>query len=345
MLEKTTKNTKLYWVLQICGWGVAAVYWSYYQVVPEVALVVGLSSVVLMYVVGLGSTHLYKQWAHTKGWISLNLQALLPRLILAWLVLSSIYVAASFTSTYLWFKHMSVDIFLGMFSGGTRYMAIWLLAFHLYHYARYNQRIETDQARLEQLALSAQLHQLNTQLNPHFLFNALNSIKALTIENPVASREAIDLLSALLRASLAASDQSLVTLQDEYSRSASYLALEKIRFEERLHYHFDIPKVFLSFKIPPLILYNLVENAVKHGLSQSKQPGRIRIQVRKIEDQLHLEVFNNGVLAKKEEGMGLKNIRQRLKLLYKEHASLSLEQYNDQEVLASICIPVKLLTE
>ncbi|MEL6945836.1 MAG: histidine kinase, partial [Bacteroidota bacterium] len=226
---------------------------------------------------------------------------------------------------------------------GVRYNAIWLLAFHLYHYAWFKRQGEIDQNKYEKLAIKAQLNQLNAQLNPHFLFNALNSIKALTLENPMAARKAIDLLSDILRASLKNTNHQTIPLKEEIERTTAYLSLEQIRFEERLKYEWNIADELLNIEIPPLSLFNLVENAIKHGISQSKEGGVIKIEGAMSQDQLKLSVINTGRIQQEvHSGLGLKNIEERLELVYGEKAQLSLKNTDNQQVIANLEIPVAI---
>jgi two-component system LytT family sensor kinase len=114
-------------------------------------------------------------------------------------------------------------------------MTIWVLAYHLYHYHRYRLETIEQNAALELIAKQAQLDNLSTQLNPHFLFNSLNSIKSLIIENPAVARRAVDLLSDILRTSLYQKIAAFISVKEELSLVEDYVALEKIRFEERLN--------------------------------------------------------------------------------------------------------------
>jgi len=330
-----------YWACQLLGWGSAAIYWSYHQILFETYLVFEILSVLFPFIGGILSTHYYKKLAHKYKWIQLPLLQLVPILLLSLLTLTIIYCIVCMLGFQFTIGSMKLDGFLGMATGGLRYNAIWLLAFHLYHYAWFKRQGEIDQNKYEKLAIKAQLNQLNAQLNPHFLFNALNSIKALTLENPMAARKAIDLLSNILRASLENTNHQTISLNEEIERTEAYLKLEQIRFEERLQYEWNIADELRSIAVPPLSLFNLVENAIKHGISQSKKGGIIKISGMMNQDKLKLEVMNTGKIQQiLPNGLGLKNIEERLKLVYGEAAQLSLKNADHQQVIAKLEIPI-----
>ncbi|MEM8527473.1 MAG: histidine kinase [Bacteroidota bacterium] len=331
-----------YWACQLLGWGSAAIYWSYYQISFETHLLLEILSVLFPFVGSILSTHYYKKLAHQYKWIQFSLLELIPILLLGLIILTLIYCMVCMLIFQLTIGSiLSVDGFLGMATGGLRYNAIWLLAFHLYHYAWFKRQGEIDQNKYEKLAIKAQLNQLNAQLNPHFLFNALNSIKALTLENPTAARKAIDLLSSILRASLENTNHQTIPLKEEIERTEAYLKLEQIRFEERLQYEWNIAEDLWHIAIPPLSLFNLVENAIKHGISQSKQGGIIKISGVVEQNTLKLSVINTGQLQIiLSDGLGLRNIEERLQLVYGNAAKFILQSTDNQEVIAILEIPV-----
>jgi LytS/YehU family sensor histidine kinase len=225
---------------------------------------------------------------------------------------------------------------------GIRLMAIWVLAFHLYHYALMEIGTATDNARLQVVARDAQMQQLSAQLNPHFFFNALNSVKALTSTNPAKARRAIDLLSDLLRATLYGGHARLISLHDEVNLVSDYLELEKIRFEERLQFSVDMEQGIQHFLIPPLSIQTLVENAVKHGIAQQKDGGEIKITIKNTDGKIHVTVLNPGRLISvgNEYRLGLKNLQDRLLLQYQNQASFVMEEAYGDKVSSTLIMPV-----
>jgi LytS/YehU family sensor histidine kinase len=188
---------------------------------------------------------------------------------------------------------------------------------------------------------TAELANLKNQLNPHFLFNAINSIKALTLSDPHLARNALTELSQLLRTSLTMGNEQLVTLETEISFVKDYLFLEKIRYESRLNYAFNIDKNTLSLKIPPMTLQLMVENAIKHGIGRSKAGGEILIQSTFSDNVFGLSVKNSGKLKHSSSlnntGVGIINLQKRLYFNFKENAKFSVKEV-DNQVVASISI-------
>jgi LytS/YehU family sensor histidine kinase len=222
-------------------------------------------------------------------------------------------------------------------------MSIWLLAYHLYHYYQKEIKTTKENARLLVIAKQAQLDNLSAQLNPHFLFNSLNSIKSLVIENPKIARRAIDLLSDLLRSSLYQKEQKFITIKDELSLVSDYIELEKIRFEERLITVFNIDQELIKCRVPLLSIQLLVENAIKHGVDKRIEATEVAINVQKFDTgKIKISVQNQGELAtqKKLPGLGLKNLQERLLIQYKGKASFEIKETSNNQVIAIIIIPI-----
>ncbi len=216
-------------------------------------------------------------------------------------------------------------------------------AIRFYERTQARQRRETElEARLAQARLQA----LRMQLNPHFLFNTLNSIASLVHEQPQAE-EMIEALSSLLRLTLNASDRQEVTLREELHFLDHYLLIEQIRFGDRLRVEKQIDAAALDTRVPILILQPLVENAVKHGIESQIAPGLVRITAERAGELLLLRVEDNGrgpaVSAKGalKEGVGLSNTRSRLNELYGDRASLRLAPGGTGGFLAEIQLPCR----
>ncbi len=341
-IEWRKHEHRVYWYCQLSGWGVVGLYWAYYSIgsVGYRAIPILLMQVAWQ----IGATHLYARTAVARRWTDLSLPRLLPIAAVAWLVLLLQYMAMS------WINYRLIcncdggylNVVPGALSGGLRYLAIWLLAFHGYHLARQGALHAAEAARQAQLATEAQLAKLTGELNPHFLFNALNSIKALTREDPRRARTAIDHLAALLRQSLRQGEQDNITLAEEVGLVKEYLALEQLRFEERLLVDWKLPLQSDVWRLPPLSLHTLVENAVKHGIAHRPGGGRISITVRTSSDHWTVEVLNDGCHTTGATGTGLTNLRQRLDLRYGGSASITLAPVMDvnfPQVRATLKLP------
>lgn len=196
------------------------------------------------------------------------------------------------------------------------------------------------------LLQATQLDALLNQLQPHFLFNALNNIRALILEDPEKARDMLSILADMLRYNLDPKAGVKVPLVQELEVVQHYLALCSIQFERRLRYQQRIPEHCLSLAIPRLLLQLCVENAIKHGISHLPAGGNIEISARIVDDQLCLTVSNDGQLRQLTDstGVGLANIRQRLALLYQGKASLTLSQ-QAQQVITEIRLPMELANE
>ena len=221
-------------------------------------------------------------------------------------------------------------------------MSIWVLAYHLYHYYQKEMETARQNAELSLIAKQAQLDNLAVQLNPHFLFNSLNSIKSLVIEDPKTARRAIDLLSDILRSSLYEKDATLITVKDELSLVNDYIELEKVRFEERLNMSLLMDDALENCMIPPLSIQLLVENAIKHGIDKRIHGGTISLSIQKREEQIEIIVQNPGSIIDRgsETGIGLKNLSKRLRLQYNGEASLTLKNKTEDQVTATLLIPM-----
>ena len=219
----------------------------------------------------------------------------------------------------------------------------WNMIYYIYHYVERNQRQQLDTFRLETMVKSLELQTIKSHINPHFIFNALNSIRALVDENPERARTAITELSNILRSSMHAEKMETVPLQQELDIVKDYLALEHMRFEERLQIEMDIDEDTLSQPIPPMMLQTLVENAIKHGISKQINGGLIRIISDFKNDHHELVVQNSGKLNGysnlKDDGFGIRSTQDRLNLLYQGKANFEIYEIDGGMVESKIIMP------
>jgi LytS/YehU family sensor histidine kinase len=185
-------------------------------------------------------------------------------------------------------------------------------------------------ARLSELVTGARLAALQSQLNPHFLFNSLNTIAVLVRDGDNAgATRVIEQLSDVLRHTLGRARASEVALDDELELVRQYLAVEQVRFSDRLRPAFDIDPHALSAAVPAFAVQHLVENALRHGIARRTEAGRVAVSARLAGDTLELSIEDDGVGIKPgaadEKGHGLENTRERLRALYGERASLTVK--------------------
>jgi two-component system, LytTR family, sensor kinase len=226
-------------------------------------------------------------------------------------------------------------------------ISLWLLIYIVWHYIDKNRQDQLDKLRLEGVVKSLELKTIKSHINPHFIFNALNSIRALVDENPTRARTAITELSNILRSSLQADKLETVPLEQELDIVQDYLALEHMRFEERLKIEMHIDPDTLKQPIPPMMLQNLVENAIKHGISKDVNGGIIIIHSFFKDDHHELIVQNTGNLQSLKtgpsSGFGLKSTQDRLNLLYQNKAHFEIEEKNGNMVQSKITMPVAII--
>lgn len=218
---------------------------------------------------------------------------------------------------------------------------IWTGFYLGLRYYRQYQLTQIERLKLAASVKDAELRALKAQLNPHFLFNSLNTLRALIPRELDQPREAITLLSDLLRASLTSGHEEAIPLARELEMVDNYLALEKLRFEHRVQIRREIDPAALPWRVPPFLLQSLVENAVKYGIATREAGGEITLTARVESGRLHLLITNPGRISPANEstGLGLKNSRSRLTLLFGPEASLTLTQTAADLVLAEAVIP------
>jgi LytS/YehU family sensor histidine kinase len=203
----------------------------------------------------------------------------------------------------------------------------WLTLYYVYHLFEKTQRQELDYLLLKATQSELELQNLKSQLNPHFLFNALNAIRALIEVEPKKAKEAVSLLSNLLRFSLSTSEKVLVPIEKELHLVKSYLKLEKIRFEERLNVELNLSNDVEEYLIPAFMIQTLVENAIKHGISKLVEGGNVSVHLFKENDFVVINVSNSGSLGKNTDiGIGLSNLKKRLEIQYGSNYSFDINE-------------------
>jgi two-component system, LytTR family, sensor kinase len=205
----------------------------------------------------------------------------------------------------------------------------------------------TDTARLNEQLSYAQLNALQRQIEPHFIFNTLNSISGLVRENKNdAAVSMIVALSDFLRRVASSTNEARVRLEQEVEFLEKYMQIQEARFAGRLTLDLQVPAELREARIPSLILQPLAENAIKHGIAKRAQGGAVRVAASRSDGMLHLTVYNDGPLLDREgravkDGIGLSNLRTRLKLLYGSDFELRLENFGITGVQVSLALPYR----
>ncbi|MBL4673953.1 MAG: histidine kinase [Arenicella sp.] len=222
------------------------------------------------------------------------------------------------------------------------YLLCWMMAYIGITSRRKTKQVEIDNLRLQNSLKEAELTSLSNQLNPHFLFNALNNIRFMIHEDANNAERMLMSLSGVLRYSLESSKNEKVSLKEELEISRLYIDLIKIQFEERLQFTLDISDQLLSCHLPPMVLQMLLENAVKHGIDNIREGGKIEVTAEFENQIMTLRVCNDlpeGYAEKQSvPGIGLLNIDQRLDLLYSGRGSVDTD-ITDNRFCVTVTIP------
>ncbi|MCP4150094.1 MAG: hypothetical protein GY757_20270 [bacterium] len=220
--------------------------------------------------------------------------------------------------------------------------------FYFLHYLRRSREQAVNAAHYKQLSQEAELKALKAQINPHFLFNALNSINSLVVKEPLKAREMIVSFSSTLRYVLETSGADIVSVREEIEFAKTYSAIEKIRFGDKFHIDYHVPQPLLNEPLPPVIIQPLVENAIKHGFTEKTGSGHVSVEVLLEKGNLVCRVSDTGAglpgsvskeSATRNTGVGLKNIRERLTAMYGGDFSLTLENNQPCGCIATITLP------
>ena len=335
-----------FWIAQVIGWSIVGFSNFAVQLIAEYELSLAFANSSLTMVIGILVTSLYRNLIKKQDWKYWKFSTIIGLIIGSTILLTSVFMAlSSFVFIYvLKFEGLTiVDILSNLFIFGIMFLA-WTLIYFCVHYFNSWHNAELEKWKLAAEVKDAQLGALKSQINPHFIFNALNNIRALILEDPEKARTMLVNFSDLFRYSLQYTDQSKVPLEQEIAVVKQYLELLSIQFEDKLQYDIQVDPQLNQYDIPPMILQLLVENAIKHGVSQNKEGGTIQVNIHQGNGLLLIDVKNSGSLKAKATlgerlGVGLDNIKKRLDLIYNGKASMKMQEI-ENHVVASIQIPI-----
>ena len=321
-----------YWTFQLAGWGALALFNSVYGGSSQLRIVVAIACWGSLG--GLLLSHLWHGVLQRRGWAANGLRW--TRVVPSLIVLAAIQTASVTAAFHVMYPP---DVLRGLawLPGALLFWFGVFLTWTVFYFTALSLRraahLEAETLRLQLHGREAELRALQAQVNPHFFFNSLNSVRALIFEDRDAAAHMIDQLAGLMRHALQSGQHATVPLAAELDAVRAYLAIEQIRFEERLRVSFAIEisaPALEHVRVPPMAVQTLVENAVKYGVEASADGGDIRIAAQRGAgvDMLQIEVANTGELrgASGSTGIGLRNARQRLQLACGERASLALRQ-------------------
>lgn len=331
-------------MLQICGWALYAIInMIFAHLRGQFNLNYFLYSSLLAgwYIF---STHVFRLIILKYQWLTAKIKH----------ILLNVFICIALLTIVNFFIHIFIWLLIGAFnyeydldptiisvyllSTFVLYFTWTLLYFIIHYFERYNTAL-----KYEALKNEIELNNLKSQLNPHFIFNALNSIRALVDEDPKKSKDAITRLSNILRISLVSNKNKVVRFGDELHAVRDYLNLEAMRFEERLRITYDIDPASENFTVPPMMIQTLVENGIKHGISKLKEGGAINIKTMVENSSFKIKIRNTGQLNVEKlnstKGLGIENTIKRLKLLYGENASFNIKNETGNTVLTEVILP------
>lgn len=337
---------RLYWFFQITGWLAYVVIVGMFNILTGNTLTSELVySLLAIFLMVLSVAHAYRFLIVKLNWMRYNIPRLIPRILLG-TVLSGVIVYVLKTIVIEWiivknsYEFNLQDAIPAIISWTILYL-IWSLLYFLFHYVNNYKKEEIKNLKWQAAKNEIELNKLKSQLNPHFIFNSMNSIRALVDEEPILAKDAITQLSNVLRNSLLMGKKKLIPLSDEMKLVDDYLSLEKTRFEERLEIKESIDNEAAKFLVPPLMIQTLVENGIKHGTSKLPKGGVIEINATLKSGSLIITIYNSGYYDENKEsetGFGIVNTNQRLQLLYGKKASFNIENEKDR-VKTTLIIP------
>jgi hypothetical protein len=352
-------SQRAYWIFQLTGWGA----YSLSRFIGGVSLMnlpwvhFGLQ-LILVDALGFGLSHRLRDYVRRHQWRALRIRKLMWRVAAAAIVCGiPLGILTQFTdvsllqdpnellegvSSALRFRlALPVAIALEIANWSLVFL-IWLTIYFAAIAVREHRSSRFRQSELARALHLAELRLLKTQLNPHFLFNALNTVRSLIAYNPARAQSAVTHLANTLRYTLSSRQGELVTLSQEMDIVADYLELESMRLEDRLRIEKQVSADAAGVLIPVMLLQTLVENAIKHGIADLPAGGVLRICASVRHDMLNLEVENPRPAAPiraAHESVGLRNARDRLRLLFGERASLDLDLSRPAVATARLRIP------
>lgn len=342
----TSSRTRAYVACQLGGWGLyallnALLYW------PAPGFLAGPFAVSLS--AGL-LTHVARSRLHLREWTSLPLPALGIRVLATALGLGLVqdlvaFLLGVFVLHLYTLEQASLRGFVSSTLIWSVMMLLWMVLYFAVHAVQRARQAELERWKLEAAAQAAELRFLKAQLQPHFLFNCLNSVRALISEDPARAQEVVTRLSSLLRYALTARGPETVPLERELQVVRDYLDLEGVRLESRLRVREEVEPAALDVPVPAMLVQTLVENAIKHGVGQTPEGGEVAVRARVRDGALWLEVANTATPLPatprpESNGVGLRNASERLRLLCGAGASLHLDQTQAALTTARVHIPL-----
>ncbi len=344
---------RLYWASQLTGW---ALYVSLLVILNQLEgfpiSIKFVLNLITTFILGVISTHFYRELIIQLDWLRLRIIELIPRIIGASFAFSTVYIIIHRIISDLIIDNFGIEFnFLELLQSALSVWVVfmfWSLFYFLFHFIENYRKEEIKNLKWQAMKNEIELNRLKSQLNPHFIFNSMNIIRALVMEDPQKAKDSITRLSNILRSSMLMGRKKVISFSEELQLVKDYLNLEKTRFEERLNLEFTIDESTLDHLVPPMLLQTLVENGIKHGIGKLPEGGTLSVEAKKENGSgaLQIEIENSGHYEENtdgEVGFGLINTKQRLQLLYGNEASFSITNTKQNTVISKIRIPRELI--
>ncbi|MDG1781255.1 MAG: histidine kinase [Flavobacteriales bacterium] len=352
MNKSPQRRNLIYWSCQLIGWGILVAGNAINLFLQDnFHFQIGISLFFIGFF-GILITHVFRGLIKRWKWTQLAVLAAVPRVLLSSLAMGILFsICVGSVNSFLPQTGESIltsgdwSFFIHTLNFSILFLA-WSALYFTIHYFQNMRNSEIRNLELRAVNTEIELSNLRSQLRPHFMFNSLNSIRALIDDDPNNAKEAVTTLSAILRNTLLLGKHERIPLSDEMDLVKRYLHMEQIRFEERLQVELAIPKSLDDFPVPPLMIQTLVENGVKHGIAQLTAGGTIKIDCALKNGLLHVDIVNDGRLNSTSNGTGtgLSNTKKRLFLLYGNDASFQIKQL-ENHVHCTLTLPKFKLNE
>lgn len=331
------------WWILVSGIHFAVLHYFHKQEIA-VSIIDSLTSNILFAILSIGLWFWvrYSDIEQKRIWVLIINHAGTAALsIFAWASLSQLLLAYIQPSKPNYLLFLSDSIPWRAITGTFLYITTILFYYLTIYISNFRDKLSKE-AELKELARDAELNWLKLQINPHFLFNSLNSISSLTLSDPDKAQDMIIRLSELLRYSLKQAPQSSVPVIQEIENCTRYLDIERVRFGSRLTYSINLNKDAEEVKIPSMLLQPVFENAIKHGIASTVDPGHISASIEKQGSIIIIAItntFNPEVISSKSTGVGLANIRRRLMLFFERNDLLSVTK-TEKSFTTTLRIPI-----
>jgi hypothetical protein len=353
------RASRSYWLCQLGGWGL----YSTLQICAGVTTMdlpwarLGVEVLVLNGI-GLIFSHCLHAYIRDHGWSSYRLRRLVPRIAIASLLLalplgllSPFTVVSSLQSSESLIQELAphnqfhfgpLIRFVHQWLNWSTLFSLWLVIYFVAVSVRRRRDAELRQSELTRSLQQAELRLLKAQLNPHFLFNALNTVRSLIADNPKLAQIVVTRFANTLRYALSAGQREVVPLSKELEVVRDYLEIESLRLEDRLRVDYSVSEDAEAVGVPAMLLQTLVENAVKHGIAELPRGGYVTVGAVVRDGMLLLEIVNSrpAGVTRAAEGKGLRNSAERLRLIYGPSAGISLDLSRPDLAVANVHIPL-----